>query len=389
MKVTAYMHIGIIGAGHAGIEAALAARQAGAAVTVFSAEPVLPYFRPRLIAVAMGQAASDAIAMHPASWYEERGIRLRLSTPATAIDVAARAITAGGATEKFDAMVLACGAMPRRPRFYGETPSMPIFTLWSAADADAVRPHVRSDARLVVIGGACLGVEAALRASEQKMRVVVVEQQPRLMPLLLGEPAAEFLRQQLETRGIAIRTGQAVAALAEGGGGAIGVRLDDGSVLDADVVLVCIGATPNLSLARQAGLATARGICTDAGLQAATGVFVAGDVCQAAGRPARGAVREASAQGRLAGANAAAFATGGALRAFAPVVIPMTVRCAGIEINAAGQVGGAGMTEERLDDGATAGMFRAVARRADGGIAGVQMIGTREGFDELAGKIKV
>jgi NAD(P)H-nitrite reductase large subunit len=383
----AIMQIGIIGAGHAGIEAALAARLAGAEATVFSAEPVLPYFRPRLIAVAMGQAAPDAIALHPASWYEERGIHLRLATPVTALDAAGRAVVAGGATEKFDALVLACGALPQRPHFSGETPATPIFTLWSLADAVAIRQRVRSGARLVVIGGACLGIESALRASEQKLQTTIVERLPRLMPLLLGEGAAAFLQRLLADRGVQALVGHAVMSFAEASGGSAKIGLDDGSAREVDLALVCIGAAPNLTLARQAGLATARGICTDACLQAAPGVFVAGDVCQAAGRPARGAVREANAQGRLAGANAAAFVTGGTLQELAPVVVPMTVRCAGVEINVAGQASGEGVFEQRLDDGATSGVFRAVTRRADGGLAGVQMIGTREGFDDLAGRI--
>ena len=383
------MHIGIIGAGHAGMEAALAARQAGAEVTVFSAENVLPYYRPRLIAVAMGQTAPDVIAMHPAAWFEERGIRLRLTTPATALNVADRTIVAGGAPEKFDAVVVACGALPRRPRFAGETADTPVFTLWSIADAIAIRQRARPGLRLVVIGGAALGIEAALRGNEQKMRVRIVEQLPRLMPLLLGDAAASFLRQQLEAKGIESHTGHAVAAFTPTADGATGVRMDDGTVLDADLVLVCIGAAPNLSLARQAGLAVARGVQTDACLQAAPGIFVAGDVCQAAGRPAAGLVREANAQGRLAGANAVACLTGAALQSFASVVMPLSVRCAGIDVSAAGQAWGEGLCEEQLDAGAQAGGFRAVMRRVDGALAGVQMIGTREGFDELVARIGV
>lgn len=382
------MHIGIIGAGHAGIEAALAARQAGADVTVFSAEPVLPYFRPRLVAVAMGQVAPDAIALHPASWYEERGICLRLTTPATTLDVTARAVAAGGAAEKFDALVLACGALPRRVCLHGEKPAKPIFTLWSMADAMAIRQRVRPGARMIVIGGSSLGIECALRASEQKMQVAIVEQMPQLMSQQLGAGAAGFLQRQLEKRGIVVRTGRVVASLGESTDGATGAWLDDGAAFDADLILVCIGSAPNLSLARSAGLVTARGIQTDACLLAAPGIFVAGDVCQAAGRPACGVVREANAQGRLAGANAAAFVTGGTLQMFAPVVMPMTVRCAGIEINVAGQASGEGMFEQRLDDGATSGVFRAVTRRTDGDIASVQMLGTREGFDELTAQIR-
>lgn len=382
------MRIGIIGAGHAGIEAAVAARQAGAEVTVFSAEDVPPYFRPRLVAVAMGQTAPEEIAMHPASWYAERGIRLRLATPATTLDVAARTVVAGGATEKFDALVLTCGALPRRPRFAGETPATPIYTLWSMAEALTIRVRAHSGARLVVMGGSSLGIECAWRACEQQLRVTLVEKLPRLMPLMLGEGASGFLRQTLETKGIVVHTGQAVISVAEMADGATGLCLENGTRLEADLALVCIGAAPNLSLAREAGLPTGRGIQTDACLQAAPGVFVAGDVCEAAQRPARGAVREATAQGRLAGANAVACATGGPLRPFQPVAIPGAVRCTGLEIHAAGVASGEGLREERLDDANRVGSYRAIMRHADGRVAGVQMIGTREGFDTLAGQIQ-
>jgi NAD(P)H-nitrite reductase large subunit len=379
------MHIGIIGAGHAGIEAAVAARQAGADVTVFSAEPLLPYFRPRLVAVAMGQTAPEEIAMHPAAWYEERGIRLRLDTAVAALDGAARTVTAAGHAQAFDALVLACGAHPTRPRFAGETHGMPVFTLWSMADAQAIRQRAHPGARLVVIGGASLGMESALRAAEQKLQVTLIERQPRLMPVLLGEAASAVLQRQVEARGVVVHTGRAVAGLVVSGSG-VQVGLDDGTRLDADLVLVCIGAAPLLSLARQSGLASARGVLADAQLQVAPGVFAAGDVCQAAGRPARGAVREALVQGRIAGANAAAFVTGGALQAFAPAQVPTTVRCGGVEINVAGVARCEGTDEERLDDGSNPKVFRAVARR-DGRIVSVQMIGTREGFDVLMGEM--
>jgi len=382
------MHIGIIGAGHAGIEAAVAARQAGAEVTVFSAEDVLPYFRPRLVAVAMGQVAPNEIGMHPSAWYEERGIRLRLSTPVTMLDVATRTIVTGEVSERFNAIVLACGASPHRFDVRGKTCDMPIFALWSMADAEKFRQKVRPGARLVVIGGSSLGIECALRANEQRMKVTVLEQMSRLMPRHLGAGAAAFVQQQLEGRGIAIQTDRVLASFGEAADGeSLVVRLNDGSALEADLVLVSIGSAPELFLARQSGLATGRGICTDACLQASPGIFVAGDVCQAAGQPARGVVREAMAQGRLAGTNATAFGSGSALQTFVPLAISTTVHCCGFEINFAGQAGAA-LTEDRLDDGAAGNVFRSVTRHADGTLAGVQMIGTREGIDELVAKIK-
>ena len=383
------MKIGIVGAGHAGMEAALAARHAGAEVTIFSAEAVPPYFRPRLISVAMGQVAPEAVAMHPAPWYAEQGIGVQVATPVRAIQVATRSIVTDAGSFSFDALVLACGARPRRPTLRGESPATPLFTLWNMADALAIRNRIRPGARLVVLGGSCLGVETALRAREQQLHVTLVEQMPRLMPMMLGVDAGRCLQQQMESKGIALRTGQAVAGVSDLADGVVCVQLSDGSQLLADLLVICIGALPDVALAGAAGLPLAtRGIRTDACLQAAPGVFVAGDVCAAQGVPARGAVREANAQGRLAGANAVASVSGDTLHPFASVITPLSVRCGGVEVNVAGQVAGDGQVECRLDDGSAPGVVRAVVRQADGSLAGVQMIGTREGFDELVAQIR-
>jgi len=382
------MRIGIIGAGPAGIEAALAVCRANAEAILYTAEPALPYFRPRLVALAMGQVAPEAIAMHPAEWYADRGIHLRTGEPVQAVDRSSRRITTPGGTETFDGIVIASGAKPVRPHFQGETSESPIFTLWSIADATAIRRRVRPGARLVVIGGGILGLECALRAREQQLAVTVVEKLPRLLPMQLGETASTLLRSVLEGKGICLRIGNAVTGIHNhpGSGPVVQVHLSDGDPVKADLVMVCIGSGPDLTLARQAGLATGRGILADAFLHAAPCVFVAGDGCQADGRPARGAVREAAAQGKLAGANAVASITGGTLQRFIPEVIPVSLRCAGVELCAAGQVGGTGVFERRLDNGTDPGVIRLISRDSDR-VVGVQMIGSREGFDDFLREI--
>lgn len=363
----------------------MALRHENAEVTLFTAEPALPYFRPRLVGVAMGQVAPDAIAMHPEGWYSERGICLRMGEPVTALDISTRrAQTASGASSSFDAIVIATGSKPVRPRFFGETPESPVFTLWSLADATAIRSRVRPGCHLVVIGGGILGLECALRAREQHLDVTVVEKLPRLLPMQLGEATSTLLRSVLEGKGICLRTGNAVTGIhtSSGSGPSVQVHLCDGAPVDADFVIVCIGAGPDLTLARQSGLATGRGILADACLQAAPGIWVAGDVSEAAGRPATGTVRESAAQGRTAGANVLSGLSGGAQQPFVPEIVPISLHCAGVDLCAAGQVGGVGVFEQRLDNGERAGVLRMVTRNASR-LVGVQMIGSREGFEEL------
>ena len=380
------MRIGIIGAGHAGVEAALAARQAGAEVVMFSAEPVLPYFRPRLVTVAVGTTAPDEIAMHPAAWYVEKGIDLRIKTPVTSLNVAEKSVVANGATERFDALVLACGSVPLRPSLPGMTATMPAQVLWSLADALAMRARMRPGLRMVVIGGGPIGIESALRATERGAKVVLVERVPRLMPGLLESGASAVLQRNLEVRGVQFFVGESVVSLAHGEKDSVVVALVNGQRLPADLVLLGIGAAPDVKLARAGGLPVGRSVIADANLQAAPGIFVAGDLCEANGRPARGAVKEAAAQGKLAGANAVASVTGGALQPFVPMTLALSLRCNGVELSVAGVPGGVGVFSERMDDGVQPEIYRGVTRRADS-VVGVQMIGTREGFDEWAAKV--
>ena len=128
------MRIGVIGAGHAGVEAAWRASQLGAQVVLFSGESVLPYFRPRVVALAFGQVELDGMYLRPEPWYREHGIDLRLDAEAIHLDAHAKAVTAGGREEIFDALVLATGAAPALLAFVREFPR-DVIPLWGVERA--------------------------------------------------------------------------------------------------------------------------------------------------------------------------------------------------------------------------------------------------------------
>lgn len=377
--------VGIIGAGHAGVEAAVAARRGGAAsVVLFSDEAVPPCFRPRLPEVAFGQAPLEAILVHPASWYAARGIELRLQAAVREIDPAAPAAVSAAGRERFDALVLATGALPLMPPLEGLTPGMPVLPLWRAADTARIRARVVPGRRMVVIGGGILGIEAALRGREAGLEVIIVERLPRLLPLQLGPAASAVVLDILARRGLDVRLGRVIVA-AESRGNGLLLRLDEGGSLTADMALAATGARPNAALAAAAGLRVDRGVIVDETLRTSSpAVFAAGDVAQT-GPPARCALRTATLQGRVAGANAAADNDG--LRRYNGAEAPVAFKTRELELYSAGTPApGEGEHEERLDDGTLPHVYRAVIRRG-GQIVGVQMVGTREGFDALAGQI--
>jgi NAD(P)H-nitrite reductase large subunit len=379
------MRIGIVGAGHAGIEAARAAREAGTDVIVFSAEGVLPYFRPRLVAYAFGHADLPSIQMHPAEWYPQQGLELRLDAAVERIDPPRLEITAQGRSEAFDGLVLASGATPIVPPFAANAPSA-ILPLWSVAHADAIRRRVRRGDCIVIVGGGILGIEAALRALDAGMQVTIVELMDRLMPAQFGTRASTVLLRRLHQKGIAVRLGRAVKRALPLTHDRVGLQLDDGEELPANVCLVSIGARPATALPRHAGLQVERGLVVDPTLRTScAGCFAAGDAIQFQGLT-RCSVREAGSQGRIAGANAAASVKGQPLRAYQPESQPLMFRSGDFELYAVGQPGGVGY-EEHLLDGTTESVLRSLIVK-DGIPLGVQMIGTREGFDQYAVQVR-
>lgn len=380
------MRIAVVGAGHAGVEAARVAAEAGAEVHLYSAESVLPYFRPRLPAVAFGQEEPRAIQMRALDWYEQKGIHLHVGTAIETLDRAGLALTSGGPPTRFDGIVLATGAGPIVPPLAAAGGDR-LLPLWCLTQALAIRARVKPGGQALVLGGGILGIEAALRAQNAGMAVTVVERLERLMPAQLGAKASAALLTLLQKQGISVllqRT--AVQAALTAGGERLVLHLDDGRVLEADLGLISMGARPQQALAAAAGLATERGIRVDAFLQtSAERVFAVGDAVQWQG-VTRCSAREAAAQGRLGGANLVAALQGRPLTAYASEAAPLVFKTKEIELYALGQPAGEG-SQEWLLDASEDSTFRALAITG-GVVAGVQMIGTRRDFDQYAEMVR-
>lgn len=360
----------VVGAGHAGIEAAAALAKAGHRIALFSDEPCLPYFRPRLIAVAFGQAAPDAIAIKPEAFYGTAGFTLRHEA-ATTLDPAARAVNG----ERFAGVVLAQGSRPFVPRFAGEGVGR-LMTLWTMADALRLRAACAPGKRLTVIGGGVLGLEAALRAAMAGLRVTVVEAAPCLVGGVLGEGAEAVLRAALEAKGIALRVGVGVASV-----DAAGVTLADGSVFADDLLLCSAGARPNVALAESVGLPSDCGLRTRPDLSLAPGVYAAGDLARPnAARPIC-AVRRATAMGALAAKNLLAEVEGLPTQPWADPTLPLFMKVEDVEFHTLGDLRSPGLTERRLDDGADPRVWQSVRLRGETPV-GLRWVGTRAGFAE-------
>ena len=271
----------IVGAGMAGGKAVETLREEGfdGRVVLLGAEAERPYERPPLSKdYVRGESERGAVYLQEdAGWYDENGVELRTSTTVESLDVAARAVVlAGGERIDYDALLLATGAEPKRPPIPGADLDG-VHVLRTLDDSDALRAVLDAGGRLVVVGGGWIGCEVAASARQRGMDVALVE--PQSVPLegVLGPELGAFYRDVHADHGVGLHLGTGVEAI-EGDGRAERVRTSDGSVLDADAVVIGVGVAPRTRLA-EGVLDVDNGILVDASLRASVdGVFAAGDV---------------------------------------------------------------------------------------------------------------
>jgi len=278
----------VIGAGLAGAKAVEALRAEGfdGRLVLFGAEPHRPYERPPLSkGYLLGKAERDSVFVHPAGWYAEHDVDLRLDTAVAGLDRHAHELINGhGDPLHYDRLLLATGAAPRRLAVPGADLAG-VRYLRSLDDSDALRAAFRPGAAVVVIGAGWIGLETAAAARAAGAAVTVLESAPLPLLRVLGPRVATVFADLHRENGVDLRLGVTVAAIrpAEGDPDAVGsVELGDGTVLDADVVVVGVGVTPNVELARSAGLDVEDGILVDAGLRTSDPhIVAAGDVANA------------------------------------------------------------------------------------------------------------
>ncbi|HEY0181720.1 MAG TPA: FAD-dependent oxidoreductase [Rhodopila sp.] len=259
-------HIVIAGAGHAGGSAAAMLRQLGwrGAITLVGEEPIPPYQRPPLSkAWLKGEATAESLALRPAKFYPDSTIDLRLGIRVTGIDRGAKTVTlSDGGTLAYDYLILALGARARRLPLPGVDLDG-VLELRSAADADRLKAALHPGARLAVIGGGYIGLEAAASARALGADAIIIERESRVLARVACPILSDFFQRFHRAQGVTIEVDAQVTALEGAGGHITGVRLGDGRLISCDAALIGVGAVANDELAREAGLTCQNGIVVD------------------------------------------------------------------------------------------------------------------------------
>lgn len=324
----------IIGGGIAGLSAAEAARDSapGAAITLITQEPALPYFRLNLTRYLAGEVGAEELPIHPESWYAERGLGVLTGVEVTAIDPTARKIALKGRPDlHYDRLVLTMGAHPSVPTMAG-VHRKNVVTLRTCRDAEEILTHSLKAARCVVIGGGVLGLETAAALVRRKVQVTLVEGFEWLLPRQLGREAGERLADEARAQGIALKCGEKIREL-DGDERVRSVILESGEVLPADFVIITAGVRSNSYLARLAGLEVKGGVVVDQQLRTSDrGIYAAGDLTEHRG-VLYGTWAPAQFQGAIAGRNAA----GGEV-IFAGIPRSNSLKVLGVDLFSIGQI---------------------------------------------------
>lgn len=259
-------------------------------VILVGAEGQPPYERPPLSKEYLrGEAGPDKLLVHKEGYHEQAGIELRLGQTATSIDAEGNAVVlADGERLPYTSLLLATGARPRRLALPGAELTG-IHYLRTMADSAALGEAIKGASQVAVIGAGWVGCEVAASARQMGVPVAMVEVAELPFQNLLGPEVGRFYRDVHSAHGVEMHLGVGTESFVgsapgsgPGSGSVEGVRLTDGQVLPADVVVVGIGVAPNTELAEKAGIAVENGIVTDEYLETSRkGIFAAGDVANA------------------------------------------------------------------------------------------------------------
>ncbi|MDX1876179.1 FAD-dependent oxidoreductase [Mycolicibacterium sp. 120266] len=254
----------IVGAGQAGFQVASSLRDLGygGAIHLVGDEAHPPYQRPPLSKRFLtGDVQDSGVHFRPVDFFENRSVTMHLGCRATAIDRTAKELKlSGGERLAYSHLVLATGARARWLPFPGAERG-DVFALRGLDDAKELRSRLGGSARFVVVGGGFIGMEFAAAVRKQGFNVTVVEPAGRVMERAISEQLSIHLVDEHARRGVVLMTGRGVSAIHGNDDGTVSaVETDDGRWLDADAVLIAIGAVPNTELAEDAGLLVDGGI---------------------------------------------------------------------------------------------------------------------------------
>jgi 3-phenylpropionate/trans-cinnamate dioxygenase ferredoxin reductase subunit len=275
----------IVGGGLTGAIATQTLREEGfdGRITLLGQEPNAPYERPPLSKdYLQGKADRDSIFVHPEPWYAEHEVDLSLGAAVTSLDPAARTVTTDtGAQLHYDKLLLATGSKPRRLEVPGAE-LHGVHYLRNVEDSERIKIEFARAERVVIIGAGWIGLETAAAARAAGLDVTLLVSGDMPLQRVLGPEVAPIFDELHRSHGVDLRYRTTATELTGRHGAVTGVILSDGTRIDADMIIVGIGAVARTELAAAAGLKIDNGLVVDEHLRTSDpDIFAAGDIANA------------------------------------------------------------------------------------------------------------
>ena len=276
------MKIVILGGGVAGFTAAETIRKHDkfCEINMISGEPVLPYYRPRLVDVLATKARIEDIYLRPEQWYRENNIRIDINKTITGIDIKQKKVLLeNGEKIEYDRLVIALGSSPFKPGIEG-IDDKNVFVLRTYSDADKILKCAQNNKHAVILGGGLLGLETANSLISLGVKPVVVELFKYLLPRQMDEEGAEFLLKILKSKGIKFSLGAGVETIKREGM-SLKVNLKNNGFISADFIVVSSGVRSNTDILKEAGIVIGKGVIVDDRMRTnVLDVYAVGDICE-------------------------------------------------------------------------------------------------------------
>ena len=282
----------IVGAGHAGAQAAISLRQAGfeGSVAMIGDEKDPPYERPPLSKEYFaGEKTFERILIRPADFWQERKIDLLLGKRVTNVDAAAKTVTADGQLISYDKLIWCTGGSPRMLTCNGaDAPN--VHAVRRRDDVDAMMGQLDTIQHVTIVGGGYIGLEAAAVLTKFGKKVVLLEALDRVLARVAGEELSRFYEEEHRAHGVDLRTGARMDCIEVVDGKACAVLMADGERIETDIVIVGIGITPETGPLIAAGAAGGNGVDVDEYCRTSLpDIYAVGDCAAHANRFAGGA----------------------------------------------------------------------------------------------------
>ncbi len=326
----------IIGASGAGMYAAIEIRKRNKVsdLTVISKEDVKGYFRPQLSKLLGNDDVTiESMVIKDDKWFKENNVNLLLDKLVEKIDTANKKVILNDGKELgYTKLIIASGAEVFVPPFPGKE-KQGVFTLRYAKDGKEIKEYAKSKKTGAVIGGGVLGLEAANELKKLGLDVTVIEVADRILPRQLDKDASEVLEEALRSFGVNFKKGVGTKEII-GGTQVKGILLDNGEVVEAELVIVSTGVKANSKIAEGSGIEIKRAIVVNEKMETtAKDVFACGDCAEFNGIN-YALWSEATEQGKTAGINAV-----GGNSVYENIIPSTTLNAFGISVFSIGDVG--------------------------------------------------